>query len=310
MMIASITSFLALTALTTAFPTRFTYPLAKPTNTSASTSTPSSTPTSTPGTSTGTDDEIWQPPVGATWQIVLNGPLPSSALTSNSAADPVSIYDIDLFENPASTIETLHSAGKKVICYFSAGTREDWRDDANEFTDSDLGDTLDDWDGENWVDLRSENVRSIMKRRLDIAKEKGCDAVDPDNVDAYGNDQGGMGLTEDDSVDFLTWLSSESHARGLAIGLKNAGSILPRLVGDMQFSVNEQCTQYDECDVYMPFVRQGKPVFQIEYPKGDESDEENISVARKVEVCEGFQGERTFSTLIKNMDLGEWVQVC
>ncbi|KAL4789360.1 glycoside hydrolase superfamily [Aspergillus venezuelensis] len=303
MMFKSITPFLALAALTTAFPTRFTYPLhTRPTNTSAN------TPSSTPSSSSNAGG-IWQPPVGATWQIILNGALTSTALTGDMVGS-VSIFDIDLFENPASTISSLHVSGKNVICYFSAGTREDWRDDANDFTDSDLGDGLDDWEGENWLDLRSSNVRSIMSRRLDIAKEKGCDAVDPDNVDAYGNDQGGLGLTEDDSVDFLKWLSSEAHARGLAIGLKNAGSIIPRLVGDMEFSVNEQCTEYDECDVYMPFVRQGKPVFQIEYPKGDYSNEEDISVARKTEVCEGYQGEGTFSTLIKNMDLGEWVQAC
>ncbi|KAL4943068.1 hypothetical protein BDV06DRAFT_190783 [Aspergillus oleicola] len=294
-MIATITSFLALTALTTAYPTKFTYPLTKTANTS----------TASPSPSSG----IWQPPVGATWQIILNGPLPSTAL--NDEAGTASIYDIDLFENPGSTISSLHSTGKKVICYFSAGTREDWRDDADDFEDSDIGDNLDDWEGENWLDLRSENVRSTMSRRLDVAKEKGCDAVDPDNVDAYGNGQGGLGLTEDDSVNFLFWLSSEAHSRGLAIGLKNAGSILPRLVGSMQFSVNEQCSEYDECDVYMPFVRQGKPVFQIEYAKGDGvSDDENVSVARKVEVCEGFEGEGRFSTLIKNMDLDEWVQVC
>ncbi|KAL4958683.1 endo alpha-1,4 polygalactosaminidase [Aspergillus stella-maris] len=304
MMFKSATAFLALSALTTAFPTRFTYPLhTRPTNTSATT--PSSTPTSTSNAG-----GIWQPPVGATWQIILNGAFPSSALSDSSSSMSVSIFDIDLFENPASTIESLHASGKKVICYFSAGTREDWRDDASEFQDSDLGDGLDHWEGENWLDLRSDNVRSIMSRRLDIAQEKGCDAVDPDNVDAYGNDQGGIGLTEDDSVDFLSWLSSEAHSRGLAIGLKNAGSILPRLVGDMEFSVNEQCTEYNECDVYMPFVRQGKPVFQIEYPKGDYSDEVDISVARKTEVCEGYQGEGMFSTLIKNMDLREWVQVC
>ncbi|KAL4929712.1 endo alpha-1,4 polygalactosaminidase [Aspergillus undulatus] len=254
-----------------------------------------------------TTTEIWQPTIGATWQIILHGAVPASSLSNPTA----SIYDIDVFENPTSTITSLHNAGRRVICYFSAGTREDWREDADQFDDADLGSDLDDWDGEKWVDLRSENVRSIMRKRLDIAKQKGCDAVDPDNVDAYGNEEGGLGLTEDDTVDFMNWLAGEAHARGLAIGLKNAGAIIPRVLENMQFSVNEQCSVYDECDVYMPFVDAGKAVFQIEYPKGDDvNDEMEVSGMKKESVCSGYEGEGSFSTLIKNMDLDEWVQIC
>ena len=75
--------------------------------------------------------------------------------------------------------------GKKVICYFSAGSYEDWRPDASEFKKEDLGRDLDGWPGEKWLDLDSENVRRVMKGRVELAKEKGCDGVDPDNVDGY-----------------------------------------------------------------------------------------------------------------------------
>jgi hypothetical protein len=34
-----------------------------------------------------------------------------------------------------------------------------------------------------------------MSSRLDMAQQKGCDGVDPDNIDAYGNENG-LGLTE------------------------------------------------------------------------------------------------------------------
>jgi endo-alpha-1,4-polygalactosaminidase (GH114 family) len=97
----------------------------------------------------------------------------------------VSIFDIDLFDTPADTIKHLHNMGKKVICYFSAGSYEDWRPDASEFTKEDLGRGLDGWPGEKWLNLESENVRRIMKSRVDLAKSKGCDGVDPDNVDGY-----------------------------------------------------------------------------------------------------------------------------
>jgi hypothetical protein len=35
------------------------------------------------------------------------------------------------------------------------------------------------------LDLGSENVRRVMKSRVNLAKSKECDGVDPDNVDAY-----------------------------------------------------------------------------------------------------------------------------
>lgn len=48
-----------------------------------------------------------------------------------------------------------------------------------------MGAELDGWPGERWLKLSSENVRNIMKKRIDLAWRKGCDGVDPDNVDGY-----------------------------------------------------------------------------------------------------------------------------
>ena len=39
--------------------------------------------------------------------------------------------------------------------------------------------------GEKWLDLNSENVRRIMSKRIELAAEKGFDAIDPDNIDGY-----------------------------------------------------------------------------------------------------------------------------
>ncbi len=47
------------------------------------------------------------------------------------------------------------------------------------------------WAGEYWLDIRQIDLLGpIMEARLDIAAAKGCDAVDPDNVDGYTNDTG------------------------------------------------------------------------------------------------------------------------
>lgn len=43
----------------------------------------------------------------------------------------------------------------------SAGTFEDWRPDASQFTAADKG-ASNGWPGESWIDTRSPNVRTIM----------------------------------------------------------------------------------------------------------------------------------------------------
>jgi hypothetical protein len=218
-------------------------------------------------TTSTTDAAIWQPAAGVKWQIQLIDAVEDTTVDAD-------IWDIDLFDNSAETITTLKGKGHKVICYFSAGTYEDWRSDVSKFSTADFGSNLDEWPGERWLNIKSTTVRSIMSARLDMAKEKGCDGVDPDNIDAYGNENG-LGLTEADSIDYLTFLASESHSRGMAIGLKNGGDIIGSVIDKMQWSVNEQCAQYNECDVYAAFTEVNKPVFHIEY--SDETIESSSS---------------------------------
>jgi hypothetical protein len=141
--------------------------------------TTSLTPLPTPNTTLP-----WVPSVSDTWQIILSHP-PVLSASDQSTTPNVSIFDIDLFDTPTETIHQLHTMGKKVICYFSAGSYEDWRPDASDFAKKDLGHDLDGWPGEKWLNLTSENVRQIMKQRVNLAKEKGCDGIDPDNIDGY-----------------------------------------------------------------------------------------------------------------------------
>src|SRR5262249_20311710 len=139
------------------------------------------------------------------------------------------------------------------------------------------------------------------------AAQKGCDAIDPDNVDGYVSkffsipsptievknnshaefplkpelllqlisltlaqqNSNGLHLTANDSIAFMTFLSSTAHGYNLSIGLKNALDILPSLSGQVQFAVNEQCVQHNECSSYGPMTQGGKPVFHIEYASGD-----------------------------------------
>lgn len=174
------------------------------------------------------------------------------------------VYDIDLFDNTAATIAQLKAAGRRVVCYFSAGSAEDWRSDYAQFITADKGKGLDGWPGEYWVDTRSATVRAVMTARLDLAKSKGCDAVEPDNVDGYTN-KSGLPLTAATQLDYNQFLATQAHARGLGIGLKNDVDQIAALQPSFDFAVNEQCNEYSECGGYSAFTSNNKPVFNAEY---------------------------------------------
>lgn len=128
--------------------------------------------------------ELWQPAVGTAWQIVLQNPLALPA-SGKKFSPNVPVWDIDLFTNDADVFSALKAENKKIICYFSAGSYEPYRSDSSSFKSSDMGSSLDGWEDEKWLKLSSSNVRAIMKKRIQLAASKGCDAIDPDNVDGY-----------------------------------------------------------------------------------------------------------------------------
>ncbi len=199
----------------------------------------------------------WRPAPGISWQWQLSGDL-------NLSYD-VDMYDVDLFETDDVTIAALQAEGRIVICYFSAGSWEDWRPDAADFPDAVLGDTLDGYPDERWLDIRAlDALAPILEVRLDMALAKGCDGVEPDNVDGYQNGTG-FPLKGADQVAFNRWLAKAAHARNLSVGLKNDLGQIPALVDFFDWALNEQCFQYDECDALVPFIQAGKAVFGVEY---------------------------------------------
>ena len=198
----------------------------------------------------------WVPALSDTWQWQLNGSLNTSYIAS--------VYDVDLFDTPQTTIDALHAQNRKVVCYFSAGSGEDWRPDYGGFAAADLGAALAGWAGERWLDTRSASVRSVMTARLDLAVSKRCDGVEPDNVDGYANTSG-FPLSAATQLDYNRWLAAQAHARKLAIALKNDLEQLPDLQGDFDFAINEECFALNECSAYASFIALGKPVFNAEY---------------------------------------------
>ncbi len=137
-------------------------------------------------------------PLQARWQIQYTGVLQTNL--------DVEVFNLDLFETPTQTIAALHKRNIFVMCYLSAGSYEDWRPDAHAFPYEVLGNALEEWPGEQWLDIRRLDIlQPIMEARLDLAVQKGCDGVDPDNVNGYTNPTGFPLSAEDQKRYNLFW---------------------------------------------------------------------------------------------------------
>jgi hypothetical protein len=84
----------------------------------------------------------------------------------------------------------------------------------------------------------------ILRARLDLCKAKGFDGVEPDNIEIYDNDTG-FPLTYADQLAYARWLADETHARGLAIGLKNAPDMVADSLPFFDFAITEDAFHYD-----------------------------------------------------------------
>ena len=250
----------------------------------------SQTPESSDGQAEPAD--VWRPELESTWQWQLTG-LPVEFLE-------VDVYDVDLFETEASTVDELHRRGARVICYVSAGSWEEWRPDAASFPSAVIGNDYEGWSGEKWLDIRQiDAVAPLMGARLDECKAKGFDAVEPDNIDGYTNDTG-FPLTYEDPLKYNRWLADEAHIRGLSIGLKNDPDQVADLVDYFDWALTEDCFDQGWCEDMTPFVEAGKAVFAAEYTDTGITIEEVCAEAARL----------NFNAVLKNRDLDAYRDAC
>jgi len=236
--------------------------------------------------------EWWQPTTGLSWQWQIG----DNDIDTSIEAD---VYDIDLYVDQA-VIDELHAKGRKVICYMSVGSYEDWRPDKDQFPVEVLGNDYDGWPGEKWLDIRRIDLLApIMLARLDLCKAKGFDAVEPDNMEIYTNHTG-FPLTYDDQLRYALWLAEEAHKRGLAIGQKNAPDQVKGLVDVYDFAITEDAFFYKWAKDMLPYIQAGKPLFAAEYTDlpGDFQ-----------KFCRQSD-ELGFSTILKHRGLDSWVEMC
>ncbi len=236
-------------------------------------------------------DGVWQPVVGCTWQCQQNGEVDTSY--------DVEMYDVDLFEVTDTELSAL--SDRVVICRFSAGTYEPDRPDSHLFPREALGGPLDDSSEELWLDITNSMVRTIMIARLNLARDRGCDGVEPDNMDGFAS-VNGVHLNATEQMEYNRFIADEAHARGLSVGLKNDVEQVVDLVDWFDWAMNEQCHLDDECPAYDTFTGAGMAVFHLEYV-----DQWPDATTLASEICDLYPD---LSTLIKTRDLGPEFLAC
>lgn len=195
---------------------------------------------------------VWQE---LAWQYQLVGDVDADL--------PVQLFVIDLFEAPDELLEQLRADGKIAIAYISAGTFEPWRDDAEQFPQAVIGNPLEAYPDESWLDVRDQTVRARMAARLDLARRRGFGGVLPTNLTGYQRDSG-FPLSASDQNDYNAWFSEQAHQRGLHVGMSGDFGRLAELGGYFDWAVQFGCIARQDCDRLDPFAAAGKPVLNVE----------------------------------------------
>jgi hypothetical protein len=205
----------------------------------------------------GTTGTWWKPQEHLTWYWQLQGTVNNN--------EPVEAYDIDGFENTATEVAALHAQGKHVICYIDVGTDEEWRSDASEFPASVIGKS-NGWPGEKYLNIADTSViEPIMTKRFEMCKEKGFDAVEPDNMEDYAEKNTGFTITAAEQLTYDEWIANEVHSLGMAVLQKNDGEQTSSLKPYFDGAITEECNIWGECGDFTPYLAEGKPVLNAEY---------------------------------------------
>lgn len=192
-------------------------------------------------------------------------------ITGTPALDAeADVFVLDLFDAQASQVASLHTRGRIVIAYLSAGSLEPWRPDADAFPERAVGSELAGYPNERWLDIRDTSVRALMRARLQVARDKGFDGVYPGSLDAYRS-QSGFALSEPDQLDYDRFLASSASALGLSPGLSGDFTLSAQLIEHFDWAIAIGCIAADSCERLLPWIEQAKPVFDLEL-QGDLND--------------------------------------
>ncbi|HEY0710364.1 MAG TPA: endo alpha-1,4 polygalactosaminidase, partial [Polyangia bacterium] len=170
----------------------------------------------------------WKPTLTSTWDWQVIEPVKTDINAQ--------VFSIDLFDNDVTVVMDLHARGRKVLCHVDLGTWQRNDTDSERFPMSALGSPYKGNANRRWIDITNiSGLLGMIRGRLDQAQAKGCDAVVPENLDAWdtrAHEPSGFMLTNIDQIIYNRTIAAEAHKRGMAIGLRGDIRQVSDLVGD------------------------------------------------------------------------------
>lgn len=162
-----------------------------------------------------------------------------------------------------------------------------------------------------WLDIR-EASRSkwieIMFKRFDLARQIGCDGVDPDFNQVY-EFMSGFSPIALESISWYGEVAQQGHARGLSTGMKN-GNALPGQsdaeADKFDWLMIERCgeEQFLNCDTSRPFINLQKAVFSIEYNEDFDGNPQEATL-----LCGREEHEMIVDGIVKDAGLTKNVRI-
>lgn len=229
---------------------------------------------------------------GKTWNWQLSPPY--------NLAQDVNILNLDLDEVKPEDMTILEQNGVTSICYVSVGTLENWRTDIDQFPDEIIGKAYGDWPDEKFLDISAlDLVLPLMQARFERCANAGFNAIEPDNMDVFGNDSG-FDISRAQSVTYFKKLAEIAHKLGLKIAQKNVPELSPQLSDTFDFAVTESCYQDDSCHEYELYAEKGKAILDAEY-----SDRPIDFEAACI-----YATDNKISMILKDRDLTQSYQAC
>jgi hypothetical protein len=205
------------------------------------------------------------------------------------------LFVVDANSPDTATFDGLDDAGAYVACYFSAGSLEPWRPDFDAFPAAVVGDPLPDYPNENWLDVRSETVVTLMTERIQSAGERGCAGVYPAIPRPAMSDEG-FALVDDDFTTYAERLAAAAHELGLG-AVHAAGPGFAPEATFFDATLVFGCGVAGLCDSWGPHAQAGYGIFLVEF--GDE-------VAPEASCVSGID----WPQIVKNQGLDSFRYVC
>lgn len=229
---------------------------------------------------------------GEPWDWQLTAPL--------DLTRKVNVYDLHPGLVTQKAIDRLRARGVKTICYVSVGTLEKTAPDRKAFPAKVIGKVYGDWPDEKFLDIRQRDILlPLMKKRFEVCKAKGFQAIEPDNMDVHYADSG-FPITKAHTKSYVLALAKIAHSLGLAIGQKNVPDMTGHFVNVLDFAITESCHQDGWCGDVAVYSKKGKAIFDAEYTD------------RKIDfsaACRAAKSTR-ISMILKNRDLTKDVKFC